>query len=39
MKTKKELEKFAEDYKEKLCNKVPERVHKNLQENKNKKLA
>ena len=35
----KKLEEFAREYKEKLINKIPERVAKNLQENKDKKLC
>ena len=31
-------EKISGDYKEKLCNGVPQRVHKNIREHRNKKL-
>lgn len=34
----KKLEQFAEKYKEELCNKLPERVNKNLKENRDKKI-
>ena len=37
-KEKEKLNKFSEEYRQKLCNHLPERVNKNLKDHRDKKL-
>ena len=39
MEKKKKIEKKAEEYKETICDNLPERVYENIRRNKDKKIA